>query len=116
MSSIPYTIAIDFDGTLCDNQFPDIGAPNKCLISALLRYKESHPEVKYILWTCRDNLTEERHLDRAVEFCKQHGLEFDAINENLPEVKALFHNDTRKVFAHLYLDDRAQRVRGVFDA
>ena len=106
MDKLPYTIAIDFDGTLCENKFPEIGAPNRCLISQLVAYKEHRPDIRYILWTCRDNHTEERHLDRAVAWCKEHGLEFDAVNENLPEVKALFDNDTRKVFANLYLDDR----------
>ena len=110
MDKMPYTIAIDFDGTLCENQFPEIGAPNRCLITELIEYKKNHPEVKYILWTCRDNHTEERYLDRAVQFCKDYGLEFDAVNENLPEVQAMFNNDTRKVFANVYLDDRALPV------
>lgn len=107
MSKIPYTIAIDFDGTLCQNKFPEIGAANDCLISTLIELKKEKPGIRYILWTCRDNNTEEKYLDKAVEFCRQRGLVFDAINENLPEVKELYNNDTRKVFADIYLDDRA---------
>lgn len=110
MRDIPYTIAIDFDGTLCENKFPEIGAANDRLISELIKYKQDNPDVRYILWTCRDNHTEERHLDKAVAFCKERGLEFDTVNENLPEVKRIFNNDTRKVFADLYLDDRALTV------
>ena len=106
MDKLPYTIAIDFDGTLCEDKFPEIGAPNRCLISLLVEYKRVNPHIKYILWTCRDNHTAERHLDKAVAWCKEHGLEFDAVNENLPEVKAMFDNDTRKVFANRYLDDK----------
>lgn len=106
MDKLPYTIAIDFDGTLCEDKFPEIGAPNRCLISLLVEYKKMNPNIRYILWTCRDNHTAERHLDKAVAWCKEHGLEFDAVNENLPEVKAMFDNDTRKVFANRYLDDK----------
>lgn len=111
MSKLPYILAVDFDGTLCENKFPEIGAANHRLISELIRYKSNNPDTKYILWTCRDNNTPEKHLDRAVEFCRQYGLEFDAVNENLPEVKALFgNNDTRKVYANMYLDDKAMLI------
>lgn len=106
MDKLPYTIAIDFDGTLCEDKFPEIGAPKKCLISLLVEYKKLRPDIKYILWTCRDNHDEERRLDKAVAWCKEQGLEFDAVNDNLPEVKAMFNNDTRKVFANMYVDDK----------
>lgn len=111
MDKLPYTIAIDFDGTLCEDKFPEIGAPNRCLISLLVAYKSIRPDVKYILWTCRDNNTAERHLDKAVAWCKDHGLEFDAVNENIPEVKAMFNNDTRKVFANVYVDDKNTPIK-----
>ena len=35
-----------------------------------------------------------------------HGLKFDAVNENLPEMIKLFGSDSRKVFADYYLDDK----------
>ena len=38
------------------------------------------------------------------------GVEFDAVNENLPEVIERMGGDTRKVFANEYWDDRAVRV------
>ena len=111
MDKLPYTIAIDFDGTLCEDKFPEIGAPNGCLISLLVEYKKLNPNLRYILWTCRDNNTDERHLDQAVAWCKEHGLEFDAVNENIPEVKAMFNNDTRKVFANKYVDDKNTSIK-----
>ena len=46
-------------------------------------------------------------MDHAVEWCKKHGLAFDAVNENLPEVIALYGNDSRKVSADLYIDDKS---------
>lgn len=73
-----YTIyAVDFDRTLCESEFPGIGAPNMYLIKHLIkRQKQGN---KIILWTCRCG----ERLQQAVEWCKQHSLEFDAINENL---------------------------------
>ena len=46
-------------------------------------------------------------MEEAVEFCKDNGLEFDAINENIDEVQELTGEDTRKVYADVYLDDKS---------
>lgn len=55
-----------------------------------------------ILWTCRV----EDMLQKAVEWCKERNLVFDAVNENLPEIIENFGSDTRKIFANEYIDDR----------
>lgn len=97
-----YTIyAVDFDGTLCVNKFPEIGAPNKALIEHLIKSKEKGN--KLILWTCR--VAEK--LQEAVDWCKAQGLEFDTVNENLPEIIVKFGRNNRKVFADVYIDDKA---------
>jgi len=57
---------------------------------------------KIILWT---NRVEER-LDEAIAWCKKFGLKFDAINDNLQDVIDTFGFNSRKVFAHEYIDDR----------
>jgi hypothetical protein len=44
-------------------------------------------------------------LDEAVRFCNGFGLEFDAVNENLPEIIEKFGGDCRKIFANRYIDD-----------
>ena len=49
-------------------------------------------------------------LQKAVEFCKVHGLEFDAVNDNLEELKQLYGNNSRKISADLYIDDKALKV------
>ena len=92
--------AVDFDGTLCKNSWPDIGKPNRVLIPALLELRANGD--KLILWTCRtgDLLVE------AVSWCKEQGLEFDAVNENLPEIIGQFGTESRKVFADVYVDDK----------
>lgn len=92
--------AVDFDGTLCQNNYPAVGIPNVALIDFLK--KEQKRGCKVILWTCRCGLA----LKTAVECCKMQGLEFDAVNENLPESIERFGDDPRKICADVYIDDR----------
>lgn len=105
MDRLPKIVAIDFDGTLVIDRFPDIGKPIYEMFDVCKKLKEAG--VKLILWTSRDNVDGEYALDEAVQFCKNRGLEFDAVNENIKEVRALFGRDTRKVYADLYIDDKA---------
>lgn len=74
-------IAVDFDGTLCENKWPEIGEPNTNLIGYLIEMRKSFG-AKIILWTCRVG----EMLDKAVNWCSEHRLEFDAVNENLPHI------------------------------
>lgn len=95
-------IAVDFDGTLCSNEWPYIGTANAYLINILIRLQQTKG-CKLILWTCRTG----QHLEDAVEWCKKRGLIFDAINENLSEMIEVFGGDTRKIVADYYLDDKS---------
>lgn len=93
-------IAVDFDGTLCENKWPEIGEANKEMIT-YLKDRQANGD-KLILWTCRvDDM-----LKNAIDWSVEQGLIFDAINENLPEIVASFGTDTRKIFANEYIDDR----------
>lgn len=94
-------IAIDFDGTLCENAWPEIGTPRWEVIERAKNAQSNGAAL--ILWTCRDG----ERLEQAVEACTQWGLQFDAVNENLPERKALYGNDPRKIGADEYWDDKA---------
>lgn len=93
-------VAVDFDNTLCFSNWPDLGEPNVRLIRALKELRQNGN--KLILWTCRNGMD----LQRAVAWCEQQGLQFDAINENLPETIALYGGDSRKITADYYIDDR----------
>lgn len=104
---LPYIVAVDFDGTLCEAKFPEIGAPKTKVINTIKEYKAYG--WKIILWTCRNR----EYLDKAVEWCKKQGLEFDAINENLPEVEEMFGGYTRKIYADVYIDDKNVLVEEV---
>lgn len=95
-------IAVDFDGCLVTNRFPDIGEPIPETIAALKREQENGAKV--ILWTCR----RDDQLTAAVTWCAQQGIHLDAVNRNLPEIVEAFGGDTVKVFANEYWDDRAR--------
>lgn len=93
-------IAVDFDNTICFSNWPDLGEPNVHLIRTLKELRQNGN--KLILWTCRNGTD----LQRAVVWCEEQGLKFDAINENLPETIALYGGDSRKITADYYIDDR----------
>lgn len=94
-------IAIDFDGCLCENAWPEIGAPHMDVINAARQERENGTAL--ILWTCRVG----ERLGEAVAWCAGFGLVFDAVNANLPERIAEYKNDCRKVCADEYWDDAA---------
>ena len=102
MSTLPKIVAVDFDGTLVEDKFPEIGRPRAERFHIIRQMQAAG--IRVILWTCRDH----ESLKAAVDWClKEQGIVFDAVNENIPEVKAMFSNDTRKVYADIYLDDKA---------
>lgn len=94
-------IAVDFDGTLSlDAVWPKIGQPNYILLEYLKMRKNKGDRI--ILWTCRNGVL----LEEAVEWCRTQGLVFDAVNDNLQEVIELYGNNSRKISADWYIDDK----------
>lgn len=104
-------VAVDFDGVLCRDEFPRIGAPNYGVISLVREVIDAGHEV--VLWTSRAD----GRLAEAVEWCADRGLHFCAVNENAPSNRARYEkehpNGTRKVYADLYLDDKSPWFRAV---
>ena len=94
-------IAVDFDGTLCYSNWPELGEPNRPLIEYLRAQQKSGN--KLILWTCRAG----EALEKAVSWCKDQDLTFDAVNDNLPEVIEMYGNNSRKITCDYYIDDKA---------
>ena len=73
------TIAVDFDGTIVEHRYPKIGEERPFAIDTLkMLIKDRH---KLILWTVREG----RLLDEAIEWCRQRGVEFYAVNKDYPE-------------------------------
>lgn len=95
-----YIVAVDFDGTLCEEKYPLCGEPNRWLIATIKELQKYG--VKFVLWTCREG----NYLNEAIEFCKKYNLVFDATNYNL-QSRIDKWNDCRKIGANEYWDDRA---------
>ena len=90
-------IAIDFDGTIVHNRFPQIGPP---MLGAIDTIKQlmNISYVKLILWTVRDG----DHLTGAIDWLESKGVVFDCVNKNINALSS-----SPKVYAHYYIDDMA---------
>lgn len=106
-------IAVDFDGTLADHRFPDIGGEVPGAFRWLREFQEAG--AKLILWTMRSdyrgtsrspegNEPDRDYLGEAVKFCEYRGVTFWGQNEN-PDQHSW--TDSPKVYAHIYIDDAA---------
>ena len=93
------TIAVDFDGTIVEYKYPDIGKEKPFAIQTLRTLQQEGNRI--ILFTSREG----EELDAAVAFCHERGLDFYAVNSNQP-ADALFTRQTAKVIADVYIDDR----------
>jgi hypothetical protein len=92
-------IAVDFDGTIVDHRYPEIGEEMLFAFDTLKALQKQGHDL--ILWTFRAG----KELKEAVDYCKKNGLEFYAVNASYPEEK--FDNSiSRKVDADLFIDDR----------
>ncbi|MBR5176832.1 MAG: hypothetical protein IKW89_13030 [Bacteroidales bacterium] len=95
-------IAVDFDGTIVEHAYPQIGKERPFAFETLRAIsRDGH---KLILWTARSG----KLLDEAIEYCRKNGVEFYAVNSNEPP-NALFAGSSKlsgKVMADVYIDDR----------
>ena len=95
------TIAVDFDGTIVEHKYPEIGEEKPFAVQTLrMLIAERH---KLILWSVREG----ELLDEAVNWCRERGIEFYAINRDYPE-ETLSNNDyfSRKLKVDVFIDDR----------
>ncbi|MBN1251685.1 MAG: hypothetical protein JXR51_00710 [Bacteroidales bacterium] len=92
-------IAVDFDGTIVEHRYPRIGKVMPFAFETLKALQKEQYEI--ILWTFRAG----KELTEAVEFCKQNGVEFYAVNNSYPE-EIYTENISRKIYADIYIDDR----------
>jgi hypothetical protein len=93
-------IAIDFDGTLHTGKWPEIGAPAPYAVEVMNRLKADGHYL--IIWTCRENETQTAMINWLLE----KGIPFDRVNEHKPGSCELYGYKARKVYAHLYIDDK----------
>ncbi len=92
-------IAIDFDGTIVDHEYPGIGKEKLFAFQTLKELEKLG--ARLILWTFRTG----KELDDAVRYCRENGIEFYAVNKNYPE-EIFDETVSRKIDADIYIDDR----------
>lgn len=92
-------IAVDFDGTIVEHEYPKIGKEKLFAFRTLKELEKLG--ARLILWTFRTG----KELDEAVEYCRQNGIEFYAVNKNYPE-EVIDDTISRKIDADVYIDDK----------
>ncbi|SHG59977.1 BT0820 family HAD-type phosphatase [Winogradskyella jejuensis] len=92
-------LAIDFDGTIVEDAYPNIGKPQIFAFETLKRLQDDGHRL--ILWTYRDG----KKLEEAVAFCKENGIEFYAVNKSFPE-EQFSKERSPKIHADFFIDDR----------
>lgn len=92
-------IAVDFDGTIVEHCYPAIGKPKLFAFETLKEFQKKG--FLLILWTFRVG----KELDEAVEFCRNNGIEFYAVNKNYPE-EVMDKSISRKIDADIFIDDK----------
>ncbi|MBN2613490.1 MAG: hypothetical protein JXB00_18185 [Bacteroidales bacterium] len=93
-------IAVDFDGTIVEHRYPQIGEEKLFAFETLKQLQKLGHLL--ILWTFRHG----KELDEAVEFCRKRGIEFYAINKSYPEEEFDVETTSRKIDAEVFIDDR----------
>ena len=95
------TIAVDFDGTIVEHRYPEIGKELPFATQTLRMLIEDRH--KLILWSVREG----RLLEEAVEWCRKRGVEFYAVNKDFPEEDLTKNKSfSRKLKADVWIDDR----------
>ena len=95
------TIAVDFDGTIVEHRYPEIGKEIPFAIDTLKMLIKDHHRV--ILWSVREG----KLLEDAVNWCKERGVEFYAVNRDYPEESTENNQHfSRKLKADVWIDDR----------
>ena len=97
---IPLCISIDFDGTIVESNYPTIiGLKPDAARCINQLYSDGHT---IIINTCRVK----EHLENAVKYLNESGIKYHYVNENDPSRIAKFLDDTRKISADVYIDDK----------
>lgn len=94
-------IAVDFDGTLVENKFPEIGSLKNDVVERVSEEKRKGNII--IIWTCRTG----KELKEAVRFLKDNDVPFDFVNENPLNP---YGDTNRKIYADEYWDDKAVKI------
>ena len=93
-------IAVDFDGTIVQDMFPEVGAVLPGAAKTLRRLHEAGHTI--IIWTCR----RDERLKEAICCLMREEIPYSRVNSNADEVVKAYGGDTRKICADMYIDDK----------
>jgi hypothetical protein len=97
-------ICVDFDGTIVDHAFPEIGKPVPYAIDTL-EWLQELEFINLILLTMRStNMVGSDYLTEAVKYTTDNGINFKYINENPTQLSWTTSN---KVYGKYYIDNAA---------
>ncbi len=104
MKKRKFVIAVDFDGTICENKYPMIGKL-KNGVREVINKLVDNDNCEIIIWTCREG----EYLKDAIFFLTENSIPYHYLNDNCNWAKEEFSNNAncRKVYADLYVDDKA---------
>ena len=92
-------IAIDFDGCIVSNAFPDIGILQPYAKEVINKLYLEH---RIIINTCRS----QNYENNCIKFLNNNEINYDWINHNDPDQILKYNADCRKISADLYIDDK----------
>lgn len=93
-------LSIDFDGTICRDEYPSIGCPQPYAVDTLQTLAADGHYL--IINSCREGA----RLTEAINWLLEHDIPFHRVNDNHPDATANYGSNSRKVFADIYIDDR----------
>ena len=100
-------VSFDFDGTLAVTKWPEIIRPIQPVVEYAKQCKANGDQI--ILNTMREGV----RLQDAVDWCREQGIEFDAVNDNVQCMQEFYGNNPRKIFANEYIDDHNLVFAGI---
>ncbi len=96
-------VAVDFDGTIAEHEYPEIGKPVPGAFKWMKKWQDAGAQL--ILWTMRsDGESQGPVLTDAVNFCRKNGIEFFGVNGNPQQSEW---TQSPKAYANVYVDDAA---------
>jgi hypothetical protein len=95
-------VAVDFDNTIVNSNYPQIGEPKPMAVTALKLF--NYIGIRTVIWTCRSNL------EPIKTWLDVYDIEVDAINSNdaltEDEWEKYNYKESRKILYDVLIDDR----------
>jgi len=98
-------VAVDFDGTIVEESFPEIGQLKPKVLDVVNTLHELG--VRWIIWTCRGNVPDPNngrvYVNEMKEFLDKLKFPYEKINENVDGMDFV---TSRKIYYDYLIDDK----------